>query len=276
MSIHLDCPICDQRLRVSNAAAGRVIQCRACGSAVRVPDPKSLMGTKTATADPPATERVGLQLAQIIPRCSEFAAQRPLATLGIVAGLVAALIGFKFAKAAISDFTSNSNGTLVVQSTGPTDPEPWEGVGLSDQNEHVRVSAKTVCVEQVTVVRPGVGVKRKTQRPYLKIVLEIQNLSPAEKIHYSGWGLNRDTKDHAATMKDNFGTEQKQLQSADVIVGQFDKDSIEPNGSIEDILVFDAPASYANYEKLALPAKAIGGEGILRIKIPHHAEASPD
>jgi hypothetical protein len=270
MSIHLDCPICEQRLTVSNATAGRLIQCAACGSAVRVPDPKSF-ATKTATAGSTASDR-RLQLAQIGTRCSEFAAQRPLAALGILVAFVVALIGFKFAKAAIS----NSSGTLVVQSAGPVDPEPWEGVGLSDQNEHVRVTAKTVTVEQVTVVRPSVGVKRKTQKPYLKIVLEIQNMNAAEKIHYSGWGLIPDNHDHFATMKDNFGTEYKQPQWPDVIVGQFTKDSVEPNSSIEDILVFDLPASYANYLKLALPAKAVGGAGILRIKIPRNAEASAD
>lgn len=271
MSIHLDCPICNQRLNISNAAAGRVIQCVACGNAVRVPEPKALMATKTATAGPLA-ERLRLQLAQIGPRSSEFVAQRPLAALGILCAFVIAMIGLRFAKGAISDLVSSSSAQAAPIS-GPVDPEPWEGIGLSDQNDSVRVTAKTVTVEQVTVIRPSVGVKRKSHKPYLKIVLEIQNLDPKQVLQYSGWGLNPDN-DHVATMKDDVGGEHRQPKTPDIIVGQFVKAAIEPGSSIEDILVFDIPGSYVKYLKLALPAKAVGGTGLLRIKIPRKAEAN--
>jgi hypothetical protein len=274
MSIHLDCPICEQRLTVSNATAGRLIQCAACGSAVRVPEPKSLMATKTAAAGP--LDRLRLQLAQIGPRSSEFIAERPVAALGILFAFVLALIGLKFAKAAISDFVSNVRGEQTAQVSGPVDPEPWPGVGLGDENGHVRVALKTATVEQVTVIRPSVGVKRKTQKPYFKVVLEIQNLSPTEKLHYSGWGVRPDNHDCVATMKDNAGVPYKQPESPDVIVGQFVKDSIEPNASLEEILVFNLPLAYAQYLKLSLPAQAVGGSGVLRIKIPHHADTSGD
>jgi hypothetical protein len=272
MSIHLDCPICDQRLTVSNATAGRLIQCAACGGALRVPDPKSLMGTKTAEAG--GLERLRLQLGQIGPRSSEFVAQRPVAALGILVAFMLALIGLKFAKPAISDFLAN-RGEQTAQATGPVDPEPWEGVGLSDENGRVRVVLKSATTEQIEVVRPSVGVKRKTQKPYFKVVLEIQNLSP-EKVRYTGWGLRPDNHDCIATMKDNAGIEHKQPDWPDVIIGQFEKDSIAPNGSIEDILVFDYPLSYVKYLKLSLPAQAVGGTGQLRIKIPHQADNSAD
>jgi hypothetical protein len=275
MSIHLDCPICNQRLNIPNKAVGRLIQCVACGSAIRVPDPKAMVATETV-------EQVGLfgglrlQLAQIGPRSSEFIAQRPVAALGMLFAFVLVLIGLKFARAPISDFISHARGEQAAQVTGPVDPEPWPGVGLRDENDHVRVVLKTSTLEQITVVRPSVGVKRKTQRPYLKIVLEIQNLSATEKLHYSGWGVRHDNHDHIATMKDNAGVEHRQPESPDVIVGQYEKDSIEPNGSIEDILVFDLPLSYVKYLKMSLPAEAVGGTGLLRIKIPHNADTSGD
>jgi len=186
------------------------------------------------------------------------------------------LVGLKFAKAAISDFVSNARGEQTAQVTGPVDPEPWPGVGLADENGHVRVALKTATVEKVTVVRPSVGVKRKTDKPYFKVVLAIQNLSPTEKLHYSGWGVSLDNHDHIATMKDNAGVEYRQPESRDVIVGQFEKDSIEPNASLEEILVFHLPLSYAKYLKLSLPAQAVGGAGVLRIKIPQNADTSAD
>ena len=43
MPIHLNCPVCAQRLRVPNFAAGRLTKCTACGNAVRVPQPKKLL-----------------------------------------------------------------------------------------------------------------------------------------------------------------------------------------------------------------------------------------
>jgi hypothetical protein len=273
MSIHLDCPVCNQRLNISNAGVGRMIQCVACGNAIRVPDPKSLMATKTAKA--PLTERLRLQLEQIGPRSSDFVARRPLAALGILVVFVAALIGLRFAKGAISDLVANSRAQAAPV-TGPIDPEPWEGVGLVDQNDHVRVTAKEVTVDQVTVVRPSVGVKRKSLKRYLKIVLEIQNLDSNEKIHYSGWEPDANNQDQVATMKDDTGGQYRQPRGADVIVGQFNKDSIEPNSSIEDFLVFDFPLPYVKYLKLALPAKAVGGTGTLRIKIPRKAEKMRD
>ena len=107
-------------------------------------------------------------------------------------------------------------------------------------------------------------------------MLEIQNLSTTETIHYSGWGLIPDHLDQAATMKDSAGGEQLQPRWPDVIVGQFSKDAIEPASSMEEILVFSLSPGYAKYLKLTLPAKAVGGTGILRIKIPRQAESGGD
>jgi len=269
MSIHLDCPICDQRLNIPNKAVGRLIQCVACGSAIRVPDPKAMVATEEVE---PAGLFGGLRLSELGARSSDFISRRPLAALGILLGLLGALIAFKFAKAAIS---SNLAETVAVESQGPVDPEPWEGVSQTDQNERVCVTAKAATDQLIDVVRPSVGVKRKTSKVYTKIVLEIKNLAP-ETIEYSGWGLDPKHQDHLATMKDNTGGEHRQPAWADVIIGQVGTAKIEPNSSIEETLVFDLSPSYVKYLKLALPAKAVGGTGILRIKIPRRSEAAPD
>jgi hypothetical protein len=271
MSIHLNCPVCEQRLNVSNATAGRVIQCVACGNAVRVPQPKALMATKDAGALP---DRLRLGIGQIIPRSSEFVAQRPAAALGVLVVLIVGLIGLRFAKAAISDYVANVSPP--PQATGPVDPDPWDDVGLIAENEHVRVTCKSATTQLIDVVRPSVGTKRKTSKVFFKVVLEIQNLNPKETIHYSGWGINPEHPDQAATIKDNAGVERQQPQWPDVILGQFTKDAIEPVSSLDEILVFELPLPSAKYLKLTLPAKAIGGTGALRIKIPRQAEAVRD
>jgi hypothetical protein len=108
---------------------------------------------------------------------------------------------------------------------------------------------------------------RKTPRAYLRIALKIDNLSP-EGLKYTGWSLASGNNDHAATLKDDAGASHNQVSWEAQIVGQTRSATIKPAESLVDILVFDAPRTYAKYLKLTLPAEACGGTGALRIKIP--------
>jgi hypothetical protein len=268
MPIHLDCPICGQRLKVSNKAAGRVVKCMACGNAVRVSEPKSRLAAESAGKQAFATEPENYWTL-----LQEFVASRPGAALVVVLILVASVVGIKIAARAASNSNWHFASSTVAKKDGPIDPEAWEGVGESDSSDRVRVTAKSATGVQISVPTARSEFTRKAPKVFLKIVLKIENLSPSETLEYTGWSAGLGGKTQTATLMDDTGAEHPQLDSGEPIAGQLGNTSIQPGGSIEDVLVFDNPKTYVKYLKLALPAQAVGGTGILRIKIPQTPSA---
>jgi hypothetical protein len=268
MPIHLDCPICDQRLKVSNKAAGRVVKCRACGNAVRVPEPKSMLAAETASKQAFATEPENYWTL-----LQEFVAARPGAALVVVLILIVSAVGIKIAARAASNSNWRFASSTAARKDGPVDPEAWEGVVESDSSDRVRVTEKSATGVQISVVPAGSKFTRKTLKVFLKIVLKIENLSPSETLGYTGWSAALGGKNQTATLKDDMGAEYPQLDLGERIAGQLGNTSIQPGGSVDDVLVFDNPKTYVKYLKLALPAQAVGGTGILRIKIPQTPSA---
>jgi hypothetical protein len=276
MPIHLNCPVCNQRLRVPNFAAGRITKCTGCGNAVRVPQPKEMLKDETqGTSEDPSTETTEQQeeafsLSEAwyrsIERLSgslDWLAERPTRIAGAAAILVACFMGVATAKWALS---KPAEGPIV--SVEPEDPDPWDGVGLSDANDHFRVTVQSAAMGQIEVIPPNMRVPRKTPNAYFKITLKIDNLTPSD-LKYTGWSLGSGRDEHAARIRDDSGGIDKQLITTARIVGQTTSAVIPPSGSASDMLVFDPPPTYAKYLKLTLPATACGGTGNLRIKIPH-------
>jgi len=268
MPIHLDCPICGQRLKVSNKTAGRAVKCIACGNGVRVPDPKSMLAAKTANK-----QAFAIEPDKYWTFLQEFVASRPVAALSVVLIVVACLVGIKTAARALSKSNWRMASAMVARNEGPADPEAWEGVGESDSNDRVRVTAKSATGVQISVVPVGSKFTRKVPKVFLKIVLRIENLSPSETLEYTSWLAGLGDKNQSATLKDDTGAEHPQLDSGERIAGQLGTTSIQPGGAIDDVLVFDNPGTYVKYLKLGLPAQAVGGMGILRIKIPRTPSA---
>ncbi len=90
------------------------------------------------------------------------------------------------------------------------DPEPWEGAGLIDANESVRVTAQSVTTERIDVVPPNRTTPIKTPAAYLRIALKIENLGPSE-LKYSGWSTSAGSEGHPASLKDDAGIAHKQV-----------------------------------------------------------------
>jgi hypothetical protein len=273
MPIHIDCPVCAQRLRVPNFAAGRITKCTSCGAAVRVPQPTALLKEEdeTGEASPTAkeTQTEALSLSEVwyrsIERLSgslDWLAERPIRILVVALILVAGYVGVATAKWALSKPVD-----LTIKSEEAVDLEPWEGVGTSDANDRIRVTAQSVTTDQIGVIPPNMSVARKTPKAYLRIELKIENLGPSE-LKYSGWSVGGGNDDHAARLKDDTGIVHHQVVWKARIVGQTPSAVIPPSGSVSDVLVFEPPGTYARYLKLALPAEACGGTGDLRIKLP--------
>jgi hypothetical protein len=266
MPIHLDCPICGQRLQVSNAARGRTLQCVACGNAVRVPEPKSMLEAKTAESTEALALGHKLTRAQgSLSAWLESLANRPILLLGVVVLFVVAALGIKTALWAAGKFAHRAPTATIQEAV---DPEPWDGAGTSDANDRVRVTLKSATVEPITVVEPESNRVHKTPKSHLKIVLEIQNLSPSEAVQYSRWSTHADTRAQSAKLSDDTGAVHQQVDWSERIVDQLNSMSIQPSGKVEELLVFPYPGKYSRYLKLALPAQAIGGTHDLRIKIP--------
>jgi hypothetical protein len=271
MPIHIDCPVCAQRLRVPNFAAGRITKCTACGNAVRVPQPKAMLVEETenatATAKEGPTERLSPSEVwyRSIERLSgslDWLAERPIRIFVVALILVAGYVGVATAKWALS-----KPADLPIKSEEAVDLDPWEGVGTSDANDRVRVTAQSVTTEQIAIIPPNMRNAQKTPKAYLRIALKIENLDSSE-LKYSGWSVSPGSEDHAARLKDDAGIVAPQVVWKARIVGQSPSAVIPPSGSVSDVLVFEPPGTYARYLKLALPASACEGTGDLRIKLP--------
>jgi hypothetical protein len=271
MPIHLDCPVCNQRIRVPNFAAGRITKCTGCGNAVRVPQPKTMLedeaieATKLVQGKPPeefSPTEVWYRSIERLSGSLDWVAERPIRIVFAVLVLVACCAGVETTKWALS-----KSPEAPIVSVEPEDPEPWDDVGLTDAKDGVRVTAKSVTTEQIQVVPPNWSGARKTPKAYLRIALKIENLSQME-LAYSGWATSGGSGENMAIIKDDTGGVHKQVAWTSRIVGQLASAKIPASGSVDDVLVFDTPGTYVKYLKLSLPAGACGGKGNLRIKIP--------
>jgi hypothetical protein len=271
MPIHLNCSVCGQRLRVPNFAAGRITKCTACGNAVRVPSPTKLLQedgessneklqANTGESEEFSVSEVWYRSIERLSRSLDWLSDRPIRILFAVLILAAGVLGISTAKWALN------KPPEPVLSVEPEDSEPWEGVGLTDANDSIRVTA-SAAHQQVLVIPQGRTGAVKTPKAYLQIGLKIENLGPTE-LKYSGWSADTGREQHAARIKDDSGHSFKQVVWRAGIVGQTSSAVIPPSGSISDLLVFENTEGWSRYLKLTLPAAACEGTGNLRIKIP--------
>ncbi len=141
MPIHVNCPICGQRLRVSNYAAGRITKCTACGNAVRVPKPKAMLkqgedetqdAAKKSGPDETAAGRltpseVWYRSIERLSGSLDWMAERPIRILFAALIMVAAYVGVATAKWALAGLqtaqlcpkspSTSSRGTVSARLT---------------------------------------------------------------------------------------------------------------------------------------------------------------
>jgi hypothetical protein len=265
MPIEVDCPSCGQRHNVPYTQAGKTQACAACGKPLRVPAPRAMVASKTererteiVTPDDLfewAYQRVTARLKWLV--------SRPIRVVVLLLLLLAGYLGMAAARWALHE--AKPRAATV---TGPIDPEPWEGVGMSDTNGDVRVTAQSVTMDKITLhTQHGVGTFPSAGL-FLVIALKIENLSRDQELRYSGWDGRIAATDQVATLKDDQGIIIKQFDGTEQVVGQVRSASVKPGDSIKELLVFDSSRPYTRYIKLSLPAKALGRTGELRIKIP--------
>jgi hypothetical protein len=106
----------------------------------------------------------------------------------------------------------------------------------------------------------------------LMIKLELLNTNPTKKVEYHSWsGKDISFDRDYATLRDNFDNSYKRISFgfASYPVGAVERsESIYPNKSVTDVLVFELPLDTMEHLRLELPAKNFGGTGMLRLQIP--------
>ncbi len=108
--------------------------------------------------------------------------------------------------------------------------------------------------------------ERRSIDDFLKFSVAIQNGSDVKKLDYQGWCR---LFGGAAEVRDDLGNRYRQAHfGAAAIVGQIDATSIYPGKTAFDLLVFEQPVAKATELILELPAKNIGGSGILVFRFP--------
>jgi hypothetical protein len=112
----------------------------------------------------------------------------------------------------------------------------------------------------------------KSKDNLLMVKLELLNMNPTKKVEYHSWsGKDISFDRDFATLKDNFDNSYKRISFGlgSYPVGAVERsESIYPNKSVTDVLVFELPLDTIEYLRLELPAKNFGGTGMLRLQIP--------
>jgi len=112
----------------------------------------------------------------------------------------------------------------------------------------------------------------KSKDDLLMVNLELLNTNPTKKVEYHSWsGKDISFDRDYATLEDNFGNTYKRINFgfSSQPVGAIERsESIYPNKSVTDVLVFEVPLDTIEYLRLELPAKNFGGTGMLRLQIP--------
>ncbi|HUT12317.1 MAG TPA: DUF4339 domain-containing protein [Thermoguttaceae bacterium] len=111
----------------------------------------------------------------------------------------------------------------------------------------------------------GNPARPKDPKPYLLIQVQLRNTHPNKKLDYTSWSVSRTDLEP----EDDFGNTYKPKRFAGgAPMGQLTAESIYPDATIEDLLVFEPPIDKIKYLRLELPAEAFGESGTLRFEIP--------
>src|SRR5262249_35204442 len=204
---------------------------------------------------------------------------------------------------------TNQSSVETVRSTTPSaisDQEKGAAQGarepewLDVRNGSVRLG--DVGVKVISAVLGNVKIKNVllgeetvSDRKYLCIRLEVQNLSKSHKLDFRGWsgadagalnlgdllGAAKNGKKvaenlagaavYAAILTDDAHNKYNRLKLdlGSEVAGQVQGEkSIYPGTSLEELLIFEPPVAGAQFLRLQLPGSAYGGTDSLRLQIP--------
>ena len=231
-----------------------------------------------------------------------------IALAGVLVGLVALAIAIPFimrdsgekppetASAATPEGPTSEDMLLGGGSQAPDPDEPTEPTGSGNVSTRALTAPTAEAVDdgwqdastqtpirrgdiEVTLRSASIGIPRlvrptgrgaKPKQDFLIIRVGLRNTNRDLKLEYKSWSL-RGPLGSTTTLKDNLGNPYflKSFTGA-TPEGQLQEESIYPNDSIEDVLVFQEPIvnPRVTYLRLTLPAMAFGERGLLKFEIP--------
>jgi hypothetical protein len=105
---------------------------------------------------------------------------------------------------------------------------------------------------------------KKNQPQMLRVKLRVRNVAAVRGVPFPGWNVpDADGTRQDAVLLDDAGKRCDERASAPV-----HSELLRPGKFVDEVLVFAAPVRPVEFLRLELPAKAIGGTGLLRIQIP--------
>jgi hypothetical protein len=159
-----------------------------------------------------------------------------------------------------------------AHASAPKNGEPeWADVrkGAVRQGD-LQIRITEVKIEQVPL--KTITGNTRSKENLLMIKLELLNTNPTKKVDYHSWsGKDISFDRDFATLKDNFDNSYKRIGFGlgSYPIGAVERsESIYPNKSVADVLVFEVPLDTVEYLRLELPAKNFEGTGMVRFQIP--------
>jgi len=144
-----------------------------------------------------------------------------------------------------------------------TDSE-WIDAGKAAYRQgDVYVKVMAVKIDQAPLEPP---LKDKAAMRSLLISLKVANLGQLRTIPYTGQGSGK----HPASLKDSRGKSLtvRNFPAESKLLGQTKQAVLRANKQVEDLLVFEIPATEVRHLDLELPAAAWGGTGTCKLRIP--------
>ena len=144
----------------------------------------------------------------------------------------------------------------------------WTPADKALRVEDMLITVKGASVGQVAL-KNLFGDPRTSEDEFLKITIELSNVSDGKKVDYLTWQSGGFGSDFA-TLVDDKGNRYRKANfgSSTTVVGGAGHESIYPQKSITDVLVFERPVTTATWLHLELEAENFDGKGKVRFEIP--------
>ncbi|HUT33277.1 MAG TPA: DUF6694 family lipoprotein [Planctomycetota bacterium] len=183
------------------------------------------------------------------------------------------------ARAAFSGGTrrtdSQQREAWAADRDGVSEPEPpaepsWEPPDKAVRQGDLQVRVTKTVIGKVPL--KDITSDATSVDDLLMVTLELTNMASTKIVEYYSWSGKFISADRDfATLEDNFGNTYKRIDFGIGCrpIGAVNRsESIYPNKSVNDVLVFQIPLDNATYLDLEMPAQNYGGQGMVRFRIP--------
>jgi hypothetical protein len=167
---------------------------------------------------------------------------------------------------------------LFVAGGGLLGRAMWQRVGGDDADnlngDLTTLGDVTVRVRRVhlgPVRLEELGQQGDSPTSYLVVAVTVVNDSPTHRVVYAGWGANETDRRVFPLLEDEHGNAYRVVHFSEQtkVLGQATPGTpIEPQNTLDDLLVFEAPIADAHAFRLHLPGLGVGASDTFRFSFP--------